>query len=51
MIYLAEGSIKDKSWSSHCGSAGAQRNLHEDEGLIPYLDQWVKALVLPHAAA
>ena len=40
--------LKTSRWSSHCGLA--VRNLtsiHEDEGSIPGLAQWVKDLVLP----
>ena len=36
-----------QAWSSHCGAAETNStSMHEDSGLIPVLDQWVKDPVL-----
>ena len=39
--------LKNLRGISHCGAAEINPNrIHEDAGLIPVLDQWVKDLVL-----
>ena len=45
--YLNEENSRNKIRSSHCGSVVTNlTSIHEGEGLIPDLTQWVKYLAL-----